>query len=56
MIVVDMSEDVGTLVSCVLKRPPNHLHPLFVQSDLFVLVVYPREEERVEAHLTEKRC
>lgn len=54
VVVVDMREHVVGLVSAVLQRTPHHLHGLVVQPPLLVLVVDPREEESLEAHLAEE--
>ena len=55
VVVIDVSEDEGALVTSVLQGPPEHLHGLLVETCLFVLVVDAGEEEGLESHLAEKR-
>ena len=55
MIIVHVSENVGTFIPIILERTPDHLHSFIVKSNFFVLIVDSSKEEGVEAQLTEKR-
>lgn len=55
VIVLNMGKK-GKVIVIILERTPQELHLFSFHSIDFVLIVKPCEEERVEAHLSEKCC
>ncbi len=55
MVVIYMSKYICWFFSIVLLGPPNHLHCLLVQSEVFVLVIDTCEKEGLHTHLTKHR-
>lgn len=55
MVVVHVGEQISFIVLCILSWPPNHLHPLVLESKALVLVVNSSEEKRLHAHPAEHR-
>ncbi len=55
MVIVYVSKQIVWRISVILQRAPDHLHLLFIKSDVFVLIVYSGKEERLYSHSTEER-
>ncbi len=50
-----MGKDVGSFLATILKRSPYQFQTFLFGSYVFVLIVNPGKEERVETHLTKQR-